>query len=95
MGIHRNPRRTPRETFDAYVHPEFGAPAHAVLLDLVVARIAERAREAGLPSLVASGGAFASEEHYVGLLRAAGFTVVKRFARMRRGLDGPVASPRG
>lgn len=88
-----NPLRTPRETFDAYVHPEFGAPAHAVLLDLVVARIAERAREAGLPSLVAGGGAIASEEHYVGLLRAAGFTFVKRFARMRREFDGPQPRP--
>jgi GNAT superfamily N-acetyltransferase len=88
-----NPLRTPRETFDAYVHPEHGRPAHGVLLDLVMARIAQRAREAGVPSFVAGAGAIASEEHYVGLLTDAGFRFVKRWARMRRGLDGPVTVP--
>jgi GNAT superfamily N-acetyltransferase len=93
-----NPLSSPRENFDAYVHPEHGRAAHPTLLEWVVRRIAERAREAGVPSRTARGGAIASEEAYVALLRSAGFSFVKRFARMRRALDNlepPPAPPAG
>lgn len=90
-----NPTGSDRELFDAYVHPEHGRPAHAALLARVVARVAERAREAGVPSRVARGGAVASEASYIALLRSSGFRFIKRYARMRRELDGlpPVPSP--
>jgi len=83
-----NPRGTGRENFDAYVHPEYGRVAQPVLLDRVVRRIAERAREAGAPSFVARAGAILSEVEYVALLRSAGFAFVKRYARMRRDVSG-------
>jgi ribosomal protein S18 acetylase RimI-like enzyme len=85
----------PRENFDAYVDPHRGKPAHPVLVDLVLARVARRARLAGVPSRVLRGGAIASEEQYVALLRAAGFAFVKRYARMRRALtaDEPAPEP--
>jgi ribosomal protein S18 acetylase RimI-like enzyme len=82
-----------RENFDAYVHPTDGRAAHPALLDQVVTRIAQRAAERGLPSLVARGGTIASEEEYVELLRAAGFEFVKRYARMRRALASVEPAP--
>jgi mycothiol synthase len=88
-----NPLRSTRELFDNYVHPEYGAAAHGPLLDLVVARIAERAAERGLPSLTARGGAIASEQRYLALLRAAGFEFIKRYARMRIELTGSERPP--
>lgn len=88
-----NPLAAPRDNFDAYVHPEHGRPAHPALLDHVLARIAERAREAGLPSRVARGGVVASEVPYIELLRSLGFRFVKRYARMRRELRGDEPAP--
>jgi ribosomal protein S18 acetylase RimI-like enzyme len=88
-----NPLGRPRENFDAYVHPDHAPAAHPVLLDLALARIAERAAAAGVPSVVARGGAIASETAYVALLRAAGFAFVKRYARMRRALSGALPVP--
>ena len=93
-----NPLRSERELFDNYVHPEHGTAAQGPLLDRVLARIAERARETGRPTLTARGGAIASETHYLALLREAGFEFVKRYARMRIELTGserPPAIPEG
>jgi ribosomal protein S18 acetylase RimI-like enzyme len=88
-----NALKAERENFDAYVHPTDGREAHPALLDHVVARVAQRAAERGLASLVARGGAIASEEAYIGLLRSRGFAFVKRYARMRRTLTGPLPDP--
>jgi ribosomal protein S18 acetylase RimI-like enzyme len=88
-----NPLGRPREIFDVYEHPDHGRPAQAVLLDHVLARIVERAAAAGVSSVVARGGAIAGEDDYVALLRAAGFAFVKRYARMRRELTGPLPAP--
>jgi ribosomal protein S18 acetylase RimI-like enzyme len=92
-GYIANPSGMTRENIDAYVHPEHGTPAQAHLLDLLVARVAERAGEAGLEQLTVRAGAIASETHYVGLLRAAGFDFVKRYARMRGPLTGSERAP--
>lgn len=88
-----NPTGSQRDQFDNYVHPEHGVPAQGHLLDLVVARIAERAREFGYPSMTARAGAIASEVGYLDLLRAAGFGFVKRYARMRIELTGAQRPP--
>jgi len=88
-----NPSRSQRDLFDAYVHPAYGRPAHPRLLELVLTRIAQRATEFGYPYLTARGGAIASEESYVGLLRAAGFDFRKRYARMRRDLAAEEPAP--
>ena len=88
-----NPSGGLRENFDDYQHPEHGKSAQPVLLDLVLARIAERARERGVPSLTARAGAIATEVDYIALLASAGFTFVKRYARMRRALTADEPAP--
>jgi hypothetical protein len=88
-----NPNRADRENFDAYVHPEHGRAAQPYLLNLVLERIAERARDAGRESLIARGGVIASETEYVAALTAAGFRFIKRYARMRRPLTGEERPP--
>jgi ribosomal protein S18 acetylase RimI-like enzyme len=88
-----NPTGSDRENFDAYVHPEHGRAAHPYLLDLILGRIAERAREAGRESVTARGGVIASETAYVAALTAAGFHFLKRYARMRRPLTGEERPP--
>ena len=88
-----NPSGGQRENFDDYAHPEHAKLVQPVLLDLVLARIAERARERGLPSLTARAGTIATEADYVALLTSAGFTFVKRYARMRRPLAAEEPAP--
>jgi mycothiol synthase len=63
------------------------------LVDLVLARSAERAREFGHHHMTLRGGAIASEQAYLALLRAAGFEFIKRYARMRRDLSGVETRP--
>jgi mycothiol synthase len=82
-----------RDFVEVYAHPEVGEPAQAALLDLTLARIAERAVEFGHPVMTARAACIPNEEHYVGVLRAAGFTFVKRYARMRRALSAADATP--
>jgi mycothiol synthase len=88
-----NTTRAERDLFDVYAHPELGQPAQGHLLSLVLDRIPERAAEFGFAQMAARAGAIASETHYVGLLRAAGFEFVKRYARMKRGLTGAEQPP--
>lgn len=82
-----------RDTLDVYCHPDFGRPGQPVLLDLAVARVAERAAEFGHPEMVARGGAVATETYWIGVLQAAGFVFAKRYARMKRRLDGDERPP--
>jgi len=82
-----------RDLLDNYCHPDFGQPAQPVLLDLVLARIAERAVEFGYPEMIARAGAVSSETYYLGILADAGFAFVKRYARMKRELAGGERPP--
>jgi mycothiol synthase len=88
-----NPLNSPRDLFDAYIHPEHGRGLHPALLQRVMARIAERARDAGAPARTARGAAVASDEAYLALLRSLGFSFVKRYARMRRELAADEPAP--
>ncbi|GFJ91286.1 GNAT family N-acetyltransferase [Phytohabitans rumicis] len=89
-----NPNGGDREFVEVYTHPADGGAAQRPLLDLLLARVAERAAEAGHPSVTVRAGALPSEESYIGTLRAAGFEFVKRYARMKRSLaDLPPAEP--
>lgn len=83
----------PREFVEVYAYPGRGEPGQAVLLDLTLGRIAERAGEFGHATMTARAGALPNEERYIGVLTAAGFTFVKRYARMRRALTPADASP--
>jgi len=84
----QNPARRDREYLEVYVHPEHGLPAQGALLDLALARIAERARAYGRRQLTVHAGAIGSEARYIGLLEAAGFRFLKRSARMTIPLTG-------
>jgi ribosomal protein S18 acetylase RimI-like enzyme len=75
------------------VHPGRGAQACAPLLALALERVAQRAAELGHPRMTARAGAIPAERSYVAVLRAAGFEVVKRYARMRRSLAGVAPTP--
>jgi mycothiol synthase len=88
-----NTTRGERDLFDVYVHPDYGRPAQAHLLDLVLGRIPGRAGEFGHPEMTARAGAIASETNYIGLLQAAGFEFKKRYARMQRELTGDEQVP--
>jgi len=88
-----NPSGGHRDNLDVYVRPGLGTPAQALLLDLVVRRVAERVGEFGRAQMTARGGAIASEAHYVTVLRDAGFSFVKRYARMQRDLTGAECLP--
>jgi mycothiol synthase len=88
-----NPTRSERDLVEVYVHPDGGSPVQTGLLDRALVRIAERAAEHGYASVTARAGAIASEKDYLAVLTAAGFTFVKRYARMRRALTGDEFTP--
>src|SRR3954447_7540580 len=88
-----NPTRSDLDNLDVYVHPEAGRPAQAPLFELALGRIAERARENGHPRVRARAGVIASETDYVALLVGAGFSFVKRYARMQCRLTGTETAP--
>lgn len=89
-----NPHRAEREFVEVYVHPERGLPAQRPLLARQLARVAERAAEAGVAQLKVRCGAIPTEERWAAILREAGFDFVKRYARMRRPLaDLPTEPP--
>ncbi|SNT18760.1 Ribosomal protein S18 acetylase RimI [Asanoa hainanensis] len=81
------------EFVEVYVHPDGGAPSRATLIDLLVRRVAERATERGFAEVTAKAGALPAETDYIAEIQAAGFEFVKRFARMRRSLDGVTPTP--
>lgn len=76
-----------------YVHPERGLPAQAPLLARQLDRSAERATEFGLDRMTVRAIAIPTEERWIDTLRVAGFTFVKRYARMRRSIVGTPEDP--
>jgi mycothiol synthase len=88
-----NPTGGARDTIEVYVFPQVGEAAQAHLLALGVERIGQRAAVLGHPRMTARGGAVPSETHYIGVLQAAGFEFIKRYARMRRDLTGDERPP--
>ncbi|MET8529825.1 GNAT family N-acetyltransferase [Micromonospora sp. NPDC005172] len=81
-----NPTGVGREFVEVYVDPERAATLRAPLLARQLDRVAERAAERRLPSLTVRCAVFAPERDWERALRAAGFTLVKRYVRMRRSL---------
>jgi mycothiol synthase len=88
-----NPTGGARDTVEVYVYPQVGEPAQAHLLALAVDRVAQRAGILGHPRMTARAGAIPSETYYIGVLGAAGFEFIKRYARMRRDLTGEEQPP--
>jgi mycothiol synthase len=85
-----NPQRAAREDLGIYVVPGVAESALRPLLDLAVARTAERAREFGHPAMTLRAAANVDETAYLEVLRDAGFVFVRRHARMRRVLSAPL-----
>jgi ribosomal protein S18 acetylase RimI-like enzyme len=79
-----NPSAGPRDFIEVYVHPDGGEPALRPLLELLLARVAERAASFGHDPITARAGAIPTETDWVSALTGAGFTFVKRYARMTR-----------
>ncbi|MFF5177420.1 GNAT family N-acetyltransferase [Micromonospora sp. NPDC000316] len=88
-----NPTGVGREFVEVYVDPERASHVRAPLLARQVERVAERAAERGLPALTVRCAVFAPERDWERDLRAAGFTLVKRYVRMNRPLTDLPAEP--
>jgi mycothiol synthase len=92
-----NPSAGPREFIEVYVHPEGGQPALRPLLDLLLERVAHRATAFGHDPITVRAGTIPTEKAWVQTLTEAGFTFIKRYARLIRPLAGfsPAPPPPG
>ena len=92
-----NPAGGPRDFVECYAHPAHGTEARRPLLDLMLARVAERAAGFGRAEMTARAGTVPTEKDWTGALTDAGFAFVKRYARMRVALDDvrPAPAPPG
>jgi GNAT superfamily N-acetyltransferase len=89
-----NPAAGLREFIEVYVHPDGGDPARRPLLDLLLARVAVRARDFGHDPITVRAGAVPTETAWVQALTATGFTFIKRYVRMTRSLAAlPASAP--
>jgi mycothiol synthase len=78
----------PRDFVEVYVWPERGVPAQRPLLDLLLARVAERGRLFGHDPYTVRAGAIPTEQPWIDTLTGAGFTFLKQNARMTMSLEG-------
>lgn len=79
---------TDHQDVDVYRHPSLGSEAlRAAVLDLLLARVADRARTAGYPRIVTGAGCYAADDQYASTLRSRGFTHVRTFHHLRIELD--------
>lgn len=76
-----------RDFVEVYVWPGRGLPAMRPLLELMLARVAERKIEFGHETYEVRAGAIPTEQLYIELLTEHGFAFLKQHARMRRSLD--------
>ncbi|RLP87289.1 GNAT family N-acetyltransferase [Micromonospora sp. BL4] len=88
-----NPTGVGREFVEVYVDPQRAATVRAPLLARQLDRVAERAAERGLPGLTVRCAVFEPERDWERDLRATGFTLAKRYVRMRRTLADLPAEP--
>jgi mycothiol synthase len=77
-----------REFIEIYVWPERGVPAQRPLLELMLARVAERGARFGYDPYTVRAGAIPTEVPWIGALIDAGFTFIKQHARMAMSLQG-------
>ncbi|MBL7254821.1 GNAT family N-acetyltransferase [Paractinoplanes lichenicola] len=82
-----------RDFIEVYTWPERGRPAIRPLLELILARAAERGAEFGHSPYEVRAGAVPSETAYIEQLTAYGFGFLKQHARMQIPLDGVSATP--
>jgi ribosomal protein S18 acetylase RimI-like enzyme len=75
-----------RDFIEVYVWPGRGGPAMRPLLDLMMARVHERARLFGHSPYTVRAGAIPTEAPWINALTEAGFTFLKQHARMQMSL---------
>jgi len=83
-----NPTASDREFVEVYVWPQRGEPAQQTLLDLLLARVAERAKIFGHDQVTVRAGAIPTEQQWISVLTGAGFEFLKQHARMGMSLEG-------
>ena len=89
-----NPAGGEREFVEVYVWPQRGEPAQQVLLELLLRRVAERARKFGHDPITVRAGAIPTEQRWIAVLTGNGFEFLKQNARMAMSLDGvPSVAP--
>jgi ribosomal protein S18 acetylase RimI-like enzyme len=80
--------RTDHQDVDVYRDPtRADESVRAVVLDALLARVAQRARAAGYERVVLGAGALADDQVYPATLRSRGFVPVRTFHWMRVDLD--------
>lgn len=77
-----------RDFVEVYVWPGDGVPAMRPLLELILARVAERKIEFGHETYEVRAGAVPTETAYIDLLTEHGFAFLKLNARMQMSLAG-------
>jgi len=83
-----------RDFIEVYAWPGRGEPALRPLLDLIVARAAVRGARFGHDPYTVRAGAIPTEQPWIAALTDAGFTFLKRHARMTLSLrDAPTTPP--
>ncbi|MFI6075338.1 GNAT family N-acetyltransferase [Actinoplanes sp. NPDC051343] len=82
-----------RDFIEVYVWPSRGLPAQRPLLEMIMARVAERGAELGHEIYRIRAGAVPIEKDYIELLTEAGFVFNRQHSRMRRSLDGVSPTP--
>lgn len=82
-----------RDFIEVYVWPSRGVPAQRPLLELILARVAERGAERGHPVYTVRAGAIPNEKDYIEALADHGFVFNRQHARMRMSLDGVAPTP--
>ncbi|MEV4344800.1 GNAT family N-acetyltransferase [Actinoplanes sp. NPDC049596] len=89
-----NSTASDRDFVEVYVWPERGRPAMVPLLEIILARVAERAVEFGHSPYEVRAGAVPTEKPYIQALEDHGFVFLKQHARMQMSLDGvPPTAP--
>jgi mycothiol synthase len=82
-----------REFIEVYVWPGRGAPAMRPLLDLIMARVHERAKLFGHSPYTVRAGAIPTETAWIDALTDAGFVFIKQHARMQMSLGDISSEP--
>jgi ribosomal protein S18 acetylase RimI-like enzyme len=83
-----------RDFVEVYVWPQRGEPALGHLLELMLHRVAERAKKFGHDPITVRAGAIPTEKQWIETLAGAGFEFLKQNARMAMSLEGvPATAP--
>lgn len=86
---------TDHQDIDVFRHPDLGSEQiREVLLDLLLARLGERAHARGYARIEVGAGCYAGDAAYAATLRSRGFSFTRTFHRLRMPLpaDEPLAS---